>query len=92
MGTRGGRVRIDENSYDYKARDFITVKNIGDKFNLEVPKFVFDTMKSKINKYKIEDFDNHGSAINMKRTVEREFVKMERQRVDKVFKKRGWAY
>ena len=85
MGTRGGRVRIDENSYDYKARDFITVKNIGDKFN-------FDTMKSKINKYKIEDFDNHGSAINMKRTVEREFVKMERQRVDKVFKKRGWSY
>ena len=44
MGTRGGSVRIDENSYDYKARDFITVKNIGDKFNLEVPKFVFDTM------------------------------------------------
>ena len=93
MGTRGGRVRKD--GYDsFYARDFVQIKkyDTNDMMYLDVPKYVKQTFKSKLNRFKIENFDTYNSAIAIKRQVEKQFIELERIRVDEWFKKKDRQY
>jgi len=60
MATRGGRVRKD--SYQgFYARDFVQIKkyDTNDMMYLYVPKYVRETLKKKLNNFKIENFDTY---------------------------------
>ena len=86
VGTRGGRVRKD--GYDsFYARDFVQIKkyDTNDMMYLDVPKYVKQTFKSKLNRFKIENFDTYNSAIPIKKQIEKLFIELERKRIDEWF-------
>jgi len=93
MASRGGRVRKD--SYQgFHARDFVQIKkyDTNDMMYLDVPKYVRETLKKKLNNFKIENFDTYNSAIAIKRQLEKRFIELERIRVDEWFKKKDRQY
>tara|TARA_B100001063_G_C16736118_1_gene542102 strand:- start:1457 stop:1741 length:285 start_codon:yes stop_codon:yes gene_type:complete len=93
MSKRGGRVRKD--SYQgFDARDFVSIKkyDTNNLMYLDVPKYVKETFKSKFNKYKTENFDTYNSAIVIKRQIEKQFIILERKRIDEFFRKHERRY
>ena len=86
MASRGGRVRKDSSQEMY-ARDFILIKKYAtnDMMYLHVPKWVKQTLKKSINKFKIDNFDTYNSAIPIKKQMEKLFIELERKRIDEWF-------
>ena len=77
MGNRGGRVRKD--SYKgFEARDFVNIKkyDTNDMMYLNVPNYVRQTLKRKLNKYQLEKL----------------FIELERERIDEWFRKHEKHY
>ena len=88
MGDRGGRVRKD--SYKgYDARDFVNIKNYdtNNMMYLNVPNYVRQTLKRKLNKYQLENLDTYNTATFIKKQIEKLFIELERKRVNEWFRK-----
>ena len=93
MGDRGGRVRKD--SYKgYDARDFVNIENYdtNDMMYLNVPNYVRQTLKKKLNKYQLENLETYNMATFIKKQIEKLFIELERKRVDEWFRKHKRHY
>tara|TARA_Y100001938_G_scaffold54467_1_gene76006 strand:- start:370 stop:651 length:282 start_codon:yes stop_codon:yes gene_type:complete len=93
MGDRGGRVRKD--SYKgYDARDFVNIENYdtNDMMYLNVPNYVRQTLKKKLNKYQLENLETYNMATFIKKQIEKLFIELERIRVDEWFRKNEKHY
>ena len=93
MGDRGGRVRKD--SYKgFEARDFVNIKkyDTNDMMYLNVPNYVRQTLKKKLNKYQLENLETYNMATFIKKQIEKLFIELERIRVDEWFRKNEKHY
>ena len=93
MGDRGGRVRKD--SYKgFEARDFVNIKkyDTNDMMYLNVPNYVRQTLKRKLNKYQLENLDTYNTATFIKKQIEKLFIELERKRVNEWFRKHEKHY
>ena len=93
MGNRGGRVRKD--SYKgFEARDFVNIKkyDTNDMMYLNVPNYVRQTLKRKLNKYQLENLDTYNTATFIKKQIEKLFIELERKRIDEWFRKHEKHY
>jgi len=90
---RGGRVRKD-NYEGFDARDFVIIEKYDNNnmLYLYVPNYVKQTFKKKFDKFKTENFDTYNSAIVIKKQIEKQFIQLERVRINEWFRLHGKQY